>query len=215
MIRLFVAFALLAFPAAAGAQDHRVPPVDQCATNPSFVAFRTQLRAAIARRDGAWLLSIAAPNIEYSFGDSPGRAGFARAWGLSRPATSQIWRELGEVLRLGCARGPDGEFWAPSLSLAETDMDEGEGPPTMLAVGPNAVLHAAASDSSPVVARLDWHVLTSRGGDDGESPWIEVALGDGRRGFVRRALVRSQGDYRAVFGRIGGRWRMTAFIAGD
>ena len=173
------------------------------------------MRAAIARRDGAWLLSIAAPDIEYSFGDSPGKAGFARVWGLARPATSRIWHELGEALRLGCDRAPDGELWAPSLSLARDDMDEGEGPPTLLAVGPNALLHAAPSDSSPVVRRLDWDVLTPRGEDDGESMWIEVALGEGQRGYVRRALVRSQSDYRAVFGRVRGRWRMTAFVAGD
>jgi hypothetical protein len=215
MIRFLVAFALVAGAAAADAQNRRVPPVDRCASNPSFVAFRGRLRAAIARRDGAWLLSIAAPNIEYSFGDSPGRAGFARAWGLSRPANSRIWRELGEVLRLGCDRAEDGEYWAPSLSLAHDDMDEGEGPATLLAVGPNAVLHAAPSESSPVVTRLEWDILTPRDEDDGRGEWISVALGDGTRGYVRRSLARSQSDYRAVFAKRRGRWLMTAFVAGD
>ncbi|HEY5711857.1 MAG TPA: SH3 domain-containing protein [Allosphingosinicella sp.] len=215
MIRLLIAAALLTVPAAANAQNRRVPPVDRCSSEPSFVRFRNQLRAAVARRDGAFLLSIAAPNIEYSFGDSPGRAGFVRAWGLTRPASSRIWHELEEVLRLGCDRAEDGEYWAPSLSLAQDEMDLGEGPETLLAVGPAAILHAAPSESSPVVARLEWDILTSRGEDDGQSQWIEVALGDGTRGFVRRSLVRSQGDYRAVFGRVGGRWRMTAFVAGD
>jgi hypothetical protein len=215
MIRLIAACALLACSAAAIGQNRRVPPVDRCATSPSFVAFRTRLRAAVARRDGAWLLSIVAPDIQYSFGDSPGRAGFARAWGLDRPASSRIWREIGEVLRLGCDRAEGGEYWAPSLSLAQGEMDEGEGPATLLAVGPDAVLHAAPSDSSPVVARLEWDILTPRDGDDGGSTWIPVALGDGTRGYIRRSLVRSQGDYRAVFARRHGRWLMTAFVAGD
>jgi hypothetical protein len=215
MMRLLIAFALLAGAPAANAQNRRVPPIDHCASNPSFVAFRSQLRAAVARRDGAWLLSIAAPDIEYSFGDSPGRAGFARAWGLNRPATSRIWRELGEVLRLGCDRAEDGEYWTPSLSLATSDMDEGEGPATLLAVGPNAVLHAGPSDSSPVVAQLEWDILTPRDEDDGRGEWISVALGDGTRGYVRRSVVRSQSDYRAIFARRHGRWRMTAFVAGD
>ena len=215
MVRFLLALALVAGSAEAHAQNRRVPPVDRCASDPSFVAFRAQLRAAVARRDGAWLLSIAAPNIEYSFGDTPGRAGFARVWGLSRPATSRIWRELGEVLRLGCDRAEDGEFWAPSLSLAHDDMDEGEGPPTLLAVGPNALLHAGPSQSSPVVARLEWDILTPRDEDDGRGEWISVALGDGTRGFARRSLVRSQSDYRATFQKRHGRWRMTAFVAGD
>jgi hypothetical protein len=215
MIRFLVACALLAGPVAAVAQNRRVPPVDRCASNPSFVAFRTRLRAAIARRDGAWLLSNTAPNIEYSFGDSPGRAGFTRAWGLNRPATSRIWRELGETLRLGCDRAEDGEYWAPSLSLQQNDMDEGEGPPTWLAVGPNAVLHEEPSDSSPVVARLEWDILTPRDGDEGRGAWVAFNLGDGTRGFVRRSLVRSQSDYRATFARRHGRWLMTGFVAGD
>jgi len=215
MIRFLLAFALLAGSTAAGAQQRRVPPVDRCASDPSLAAFRARLRVAVARRDGAWLLSIAAPDIEYSFGDTPGRAGFARAWGLSRPAGSRIWGELGAVLRLGCDRAEDGEYWIPSLSLAHDGMDEGEGPPTLLAVGPNAMLHVAPSDSSPVVARLEWDILTPRDGDDGRGAWISVALGDGQRGYVRRSLVRSQSDYRAVFARRHGRWWMTAFVAGD
>jgi hypothetical protein len=32
---------------------------------------------------------------------------------------------------------------------------------------------------------------------------------------VRRRDVRDLADYRAVFEKRGGRWRMTAFIAGD
>jgi hypothetical protein len=215
MIRFLIVLALLAGSAAATAQDRRLPPTDACASNPSFVAFRSQLRAAIARRDAAFLLSIATPNIEYSFGDRPGRAGFGRAWGLGRPATSRIWHALGEALRLGCGRAPDGEYWAPSLALAQDAMDEGEGPATLLAVGPAAVLRAAPSDTSRVVATLDWDVLTPRGEDDGQSVWLAANLGDGRAGFVRRALVRSPADYRAVFARIGGRWRLTAFVAGD
>jgi hypothetical protein len=38
---------------------------------------------------------------------------------------------------------------------------------------------------------------------------------DGRSGYIRQALFRGFDDYRAVFERRHGRWRMTAFVAGD
>jgi hypothetical protein len=49
---------------------------------------------------------------------------------------------------------------------------------------------------------------------DGEL-WGHVRLGDGRRGYIWHAYVRSPADYRALFTLIDGRWRMTAFVSGD
>lgn len=214
MIRYLVAALALVAPAAAAALPPRVPPTDSCARDRSFVAFRNALLAAIARRDAAFILAAATDDIQYSFGDNPGRAGFARAWGLSRPATSALWRELGAALRLGCARDEAGEFWAPSMSLVG-DEDLGEDfYASAVAVGPGAALHAGPSDTSRAIAPLRWHVVTAQH-DDGESAWVRVRLTDGREGYVRRALIRGFGDYRAVFAKRGGRWRMTAFVAGD
>src|SRR4051812_16754107 len=139
MIRNLVAASLLLISAGAAALPPRIPPTDQCARDRSFVAFRVALNAAIARRDAAFILAVAADDIEYSFGDSPGKAGFARAWGLAHPATSRLWRELGAALRLGCARDGNG-FWAPSMSvIGDDDIGEDEGL-LMVAVAPDAAL---------------------------------------------------------------------------
>jgi hypothetical protein len=115
------------------------------------------------------------------------------------------------VLRLGCAR--EGEtFWAPSLFV------QSAGPrdpfTTYVAVSRAASLYTLPDAASAPVARLDWDVLEAEG-DDGESAWLLVGLADGRPGFVRRADVRSVLDYRAGFERVGGRWMMSVFIAGD
>ena len=192
-----------------------MPPTDSCAQDRSFVAFRNALNAAIARRDAAFIHAIASDEIEYSFGDSPGKAGFARVWGLARPATSQLWRELGAALRLGCARDEAGAFWAPSMSLVgDEDMDT-DYARVMVAVAPGASLRAAPSEASALVARLRWHAVTLDSGDEGRGAWARASLVDGRRGYIRRALFRSYYDYRAVFEKRHGRWRMTAFVAGD
>jgi hypothetical protein len=193
---------------------HRLPPVDRCASDPSFVLFRTRLLSAIDRHNAAFILSIAAGDIEFSFGDTPGRAGFAASWGLDHPSTSRLWRELGAALRLGCARGREGDLWAPSMSMSSAGGEDEDFAARVVAVAPGAALRAAPSDASRAVAPLEWDVLTPVS-DDGDSAWLMATLADGRSGYVRRAQVRSPADFRAVFEKRGGRWLMTAFVAGD
>jgi hypothetical protein len=194
---------------------HRLPPVDQCAADRSFADFRRRLTAAIDRQSAAYILRIAVDDIEYSFGEAPGRAGFAALWELDSPATSRLWRELGAALRLGCARDRDGALWAPSMSMPSGDEAAEDFGAKVVATTPGAILRAAASDDGAAVARLEWDVLTLRPDDDGESAWLAASLADGRRGYVRRSEVRSPADFRAVFEKRDGRWRMTAFVAGD
>jgi hypothetical protein len=170
---------------------------------------------AIDRHSVAFILRIASDDIEYSFGDTPGRAGFAALWELDAPATSRLWRELGTALRLGCARDREGALWAPSMSMPAADDENGDSVATVVAIVRGAALRAAPADASHAVATLDWDVLTLRPDDDGESAWLAATLADGRHGYVRRNAVRSRADFRAVFEKRGGRWRMTAFVAGD
>jgi hypothetical protein len=136
-------------------------------------------------------------------------------WELDSPATSRLWRELGAALRLGCARDREGALWAPSMSMPGAGDEDGDSVETVVAVARGAALRAAPSDAGAAVAMLDWDVLTVRPGDDGEGAWLAASLADGRRGHVRRSEVRSRADFRAVFEKRRGRWRMTAFVAGD
>ena len=211
MTRRLLALALLAALAAQPAEARRLPPADRCGAAPGFAAFRADLQRAVARRDAAFILAAAAEDITWSYGDTPGRDGFARQWDLAHPGASPFWREMAEILRLGCARDRDGSVWIPFLSLAGDD--DGEEVFTQ-AVAVGAVpIRAAASDRARLVATLNWDVVTLPENDSGGA-WVRVSV-DGRRGFVRRSQIRSFGAQRAVFERRGGRWRMTAFVAGD
>lgn len=211
ILHSLLALLIAAAPAAATGRDRR-PPIDECAADPSFAAFRDELRQAIARRDRDHVLAILADDILVDFGGGAGRADFIRAWTLDRPEESGLWTELGTVLDLGCAREADGSLWAPSLYRQLGDQDD---PFTAaIAVRPGAAMQVAPDPRSPVVTTLDWDVLTLLP-DDGSDDWTAVALSDGRRGFVARGDLRSAVDYRAGFARLDGRWRMIVFVAGD
>src|SRR3954453_16517424 len=91
---------LVALAAALG--PTRLPPVDQCARDRSFVEFRTGLRRIIARRDGQALLAALAEDAQASFAADVGKKGFIQVWGLDSAKSSKIWKELCDALSLGC-----------------------------------------------------------------------------------------------------------------
>jgi hypothetical protein len=213
MIAPILAALLIAAPE--GSRVNRLPPVDRCASDASFVAFREAMRAAIARRDSAALLAMVSTDIAFGFGEEPGREGFVRHWALEQPATSGLWRQLEAALALGCDRDQNGALWAPSMSLPDPDApDDASYEGNVLAL-PGGLLRAEASDSGEVIARLNWDVMMLTREDDPESRWAHVGIADNRQGYVLRSQIRSFTDYRAIFERRGGRWLMTAFIIGD
>jgi hypothetical protein len=202
--------ALLLLIAAPSVKPVRVPPVDQCAKAPGFAAFRQELIGVIARKDVPRLLALSDAKIQLSFGDDIGHAAMRKMWDLDRPGQSTLWNELGKALKLGCAL-TEGVAVAPSM--AHVFPDDADPIDTMVVVKP-VTLRAAASDTSRAIAALQWDLLTVEAWD-GKSPWAKVKLKDGRLGFLPSDAIRSPIDYRAIFERKGGRWRMTAFVAGD
>ena len=100
---------------------------------------------------------------------------------------------------------------SPSLiAQFPDDLDAYE---TLVAL-PGTQLRAKPDDAAASVAVLDWDVLTVVDPVD-LAPWSGVRLADGRKGFVRGDQVRSPIDYRAIFEKRGGKWLLTAFVAGD
>jgi hypothetical protein len=201
---------LLVALAAASLGSARLRPIDQCASDRSFVEFRNALRRTIARRDGVALLAVVADDIHASLGGHVGKKDFIELWGLKQPRRSKVWIELGSALGLGCSMRSE-VATAPSFEdQLSSDRDVFE---TRIAL-PGAVLRKRPNDRSQVLARLEWHILTIDGPWDG-GPWLKVKLDDGRSGYVREALARSPIDYRAWFRKRGGRWQMAGFLAGD
>ena len=197
--------------AAPPATPRRLPPVEACGGDPSLNTFRAELAAAVARKDKARLFALVADDVLVDFGGGSGRADFSAAWKLERPAASPLWAELGEVLRLGCAREGDTAY-APAL-FAQLGDDE-DSYELVVAVKPGSPMLVEPRDGSRIVKRLDWAVLTLVNWD-WTSAWVPVKLADGRGGYVRRDQVRSPLDHRALFKKVRGRWRITAFVAGD
>jgi hypothetical protein len=204
---LLAALVLAALPGAVRART--LPPRDECAdADPGFASFRAELLDIVARHDASGLLAIAADDIRFDFGGGEGRRAFSGEWGLAAPDRSAIWVELARVLASGCAR--DGEtMTAPYIFRRFPDELDVF---TSGVAGPAARLYQARSDVGESVL-IPWEVLAEVEREAGG--WARVRLSDGRAGFVETAQLLNPIDYRAIFEKRDGQWRMTMFIAGD
>ena len=198
---------------------YRLRPVDETSRDPDFRAFYSKLLNAIDRKDHSFLTSIVDPNIELSFGGDAGIGRFQEIW-KPTDRKSAIWKELGEVLRLGVTfDARQNEFWAPYVSSRFPQNYDGFDYSAIIAT--DVKVRKEPKSSAPVIATLNYDIVRTNysvfgdGTKTARSDWIKVGLSDGREGFVPVATVRSPIDYRACFAKKSGRWMITVFIAGD
>jgi hypothetical protein len=221
MIKTLAAiFLLLLAPLAiAAAIDERVRPFDEASQDASFLKFRNDLKAIIARKDAAALMKIVDAKIQNGFGGEDGAAKFRSGWKVGDPK-SEVWRALSLVIELGGNFDNKTTFSAPySFSAFPSD---GDGFTTVVVTADGAVMREKPKADAPVARTLDHDILTFAAQPPGkmqheatENDWIEVKDAKGKRGFVRQLDVRSPIDYRAYFEKKRGKWLMTAFLAGD
>lgn len=206
----------LALPALAA--PVALEPVDEASKDPAFAAFRTSLLEAVHNHDVAGLLRLVGPDVNYTFGPSsgPGPAGFRKFWKLDRP-DSELWGVLDTVLRMGGSFGEEGTlFSAPYVYSAwPSGYDEFThgailGPEVPLMAKPGASGKRLATLRYAIVRFVDREGRLVQG-----QRWLKVQVPGGAMGFVRDEEVRSPLDYRAVFARVEGAWKLTALVAGD
>ena len=203
--------AILAAIALAGATPDRLPPIDQCTPDPSFQRFRSELAEIVDRRDTQRLLELVAEDVLVDLGGGVGKKAFVAEWKLDGRQPSGLWSEIRTLLRLGCIKG-EGGYLMPSLF--EQLGSDGETLETYVAVVPGSALRSEPRAGAPVVATLDWDVLKLQTVSD-DVNWYRVSLRDGRNGYVRASEARNPLEHRLLVARVGGKWRITALVAGD
>lgn len=212
---LVLAAALL-MPAAAHAQDRKLPPVDEAAGDATWLRFKRQLLAAVEKRDRKFLLSILDKNVRNQDERARGIATFRKQWELDS-VESPVWRELATALQLGGAfivRNKRRELCAPYL-LGRWPEDVS--PLDYAAViSRDAAVQAEPSSASPALGRLsydiveviDWEIDDKA--PDVRQKWVRIKY-RGRDGFVPEEQVRSPIEQAACFAKTGSGWRMTGF----
>jgi hypothetical protein len=81
-------------------------------------------------------------------------------------------------------------------------------------IGDRVRVRATAAPDSNVVAAVSYEIVQVLP-EQRDSAMTRVRLASGVTGFIASAFVRSPVDYRAIFQKTGGQWRLRAFVAGD
>jgi hypothetical protein len=223
-VRTFIVFALAAIVGLRAAAEQprttdnpcvdkgnpqpRLQPVDEGPSNPDFFKYRAQLRIAVERRDVDALIEASDPGIRLGF-DASGGADALRTLFAGRP---ESWDELRTVLARGGRFTSSTSFSAPYVySNWPERLDSFE---CAAIIGTNVRLRSEPRLDASIVTSVSYSIVRLLE-PAGDQLWSQVQLGDGRRGYMWHAYVRRPVDHRALFNLVGGRWRMTAFVAGD
>lgn len=202
------------------AQKERfVRPVDEGKQDKSFSAFRVKLIEAVKKRDKKYLLSVLDPNVKNSFGGDGGIEEFKEMWEIDS-SKSKLWYELRVVLSNGGGFQDKNTFAAPySFVFFPADLDAFE---QQVIFGNNVNLRAKPDKSAKVISQLSYNIVkvdyensVSDGKQEPTYLWLKVETLGGKKGFVSAEFVRSSIDYRAIFVKEKGKWKISAFVAGD
>jgi hypothetical protein len=196
----------------------RLPPVEQCRGDADFDKFRRRLERAVASRDNQKLAPLMAPDVRLSFGGGIWFPKFQN-YQQSGPGgdgmwQNALWDEMAKVLRLGCGTvrsngGIQYRAW-PAMYVGGESLEAYD---TWVSL-PGAILWRGSGRHARIAQRLPaWTVLHELG--QGYASDMKVRTPKGRAGFVRREQMRGLLDYRLIAQRRGGRWLVTAFVAGD
>ncbi|NOT39725.1 MAG: hypothetical protein HOP13_04460 [Alphaproteobacteria bacterium] len=196
----------------------RLIPIDEAVKDPSFVQFRNELKAVVARKDAAKLFHYLASDIHLSFGGDYGGPEFHKMWKPFDKDT-KVWNVLSLIVDNGGKFVVPGGFAAPYAYAAfPEDFDAFT---SVVVTNPRALLRERPNPNARVIRELDFDILevvNSSGKmqhETGPNDWDEVKHASGQRGFVLSSDVRSPVEYRAIFEKRNGKWVMQTLIAGD
>lgn len=200
-------------------------PVDEGKLRPDFDRFRTEVIAAMDRKDVNFLKQIIDDNVQVSYGADNGKQAFIEKFGLNEnPDQSVVWQELKKVMLMGgrFSRSDKNAFMAPYVGA---HWPEGIDPLEFLAITHHQVMmREAPSLEAKVISSLEYDIvarvlsnedLTYLEMDGERWPWIKVKTADGISGYVLGKYIHSPTDYRAFFKQKGVRWYLVSLVAGD
>lgn len=182
-----------------------LPPVDEGIRDLEFMAFRSKLLEAVARKEPEAFVTMVNPRIFNGLAAKRGMKQFMNLW-EPESINSEIWITLEPILKMGGAfiRSERGvEFCAPYVFTHFPDELD------IFAHGAvikeNISLKLKPSISSRTVKKLsydliqvlDWVSIADTSGAGHQ--WLKVTTMTGEQGYIDKHNVRSPSDYSACF----------------
>jgi len=199
-------------------------PVDEGGKDPTWIAFRNNLLAALRRGDRTALLNIVDRNIVNGLEAPRGVAEFRKLWELDTK-NDRVLRDLSAALNLGSAwhqQDPKNKatrvLCAPYVPI-KWPLDDVDPYDSGAIVVKETLVKGKPSHASETLGTLSFDIIPVRDWEvnDAESQqkqrWVKVNY-RGQDGYVPDEHVRSAIEHRACFARTGAGWRMVEYVVG-
>jgi len=214
IVSIVIILAYCSIAAVGGAVTH-IEPVDETQEDGSFAVFKKELKTAIQKKNSTFIEKILSDDVEYAFGADPERKsavdGFLRHYELKDRNSFVFWKNLKEVIDLGCTKSGE-SFVCPYVYSKWPDkLDSFSFVVTTKAKTP---VRRKPESSAEILKFASVEILKLTHVQQ-ESLWYSVELGGKQIGFVSKSEARGPTDYRAEFQKTSKGWRLTYFIAGD
>lgn len=205
------------------AQPGKFPPPNDMAKDKSLVAFVNQLKTAVKKKDKAFLLSVLDKDIRNGFGGNDGIEEFKKQWNWSKD-TLTVWHRLQQVLNIG-GGFMEGEPGIPRMYAFPYvfNLDPGDADIFSVGVitGKNVNFREKPDLKGKVITQLTYDVVEFSGETRGKNAvgdpeWYQVETANHKKGWVFWQYVYSPVNYRLLLTKNSqGKWKITAFLAGD
>ena len=189
----------LSVPAFARAADQAVVR-DECRALPGYPAFRLKLQRAVADRDGQALKALFDPAGAMRVHGIGGPVSYP--WSFDRPEAEFVWNELGQILKLGCARSGRKLVLPKVATMAYDDTEPGQ----LVVLRRTALKSRPSATAETLGFAVPGQVITPRD-DDTPPRWTPIELGR-RRAYIPSAALRSPFGIRIELVPFEGGWRI-------
>lgn len=192
-----------------------IKPVNEVQQDSSFVSFSKNLKAAIKNKDSAFIAKILSADVMYSLGYHPEHKnavdGFLKYYEVNNSKGSAFWKDLNDVIELGCTKSGD-FFECPYVNSKWPDkFDSYEHVVTVVEKTP---IYSKPDAKAKVVRIANFEVLKLTDKREKEG-WYNIDLGSKKMGYIAKSNARSPIDYRVQFQKTSTGWKMKYFITGD
>ena len=212
---------LLALACAQGyAQEAAFAPIDEGASDSSWLNYKNRLIDALEARNRPAVLAAIDPNVDNGPEQKPGLEEFRRRWDFDDDR-SPLWDELRKAVVLGGAYSKDDKgrtrFCAPYVAAKwPTTVDPFSfgaivSVDVLVKTEPSSEARTLTRLTHEVVRVDDWEVADKTPGFPQKWTRIQVR---GESGYVPEQQIRSPIEHMACFAAAGGAWRLVSFTAG-
>lgn len=190
------------------------PPPDETAFDPTFLAFRAELRAATMARDLDKVLALSSENIRLSLDGVSGREQW-RALLADPEAGIGYWERIADAVHLPAAKADGPGYCAPYFACG--NLPEGiagiDPFDTVFIIAAEVPAYSAPDDQADVLMTFSYDVV-KLGAYVDDPDWAEIVLPEGKgEGYIRRKDFRSGVGFHVTMEKIDGVWLVTSFLA--